>query len=210
MPLIELRFPVVGQALPVDHGYALYAALSVYLPRLHTNGASIAIGPISGQWAGNGLLTLCPHQSRLRVRVPQEEIGSLLCLAGKSLRVRTHIVRVGVPTVQAIVPSPSLFARLVTIKKFTEPEPFLAAARRQFAALDCAGELSLARFTGGTREGEFSRRVLRIRDKRVVGFSLQAAGLSSAASLALQEAGIGGRRKMGCGFFVPMKSEDRL
>ncbi len=33
--MVDLCFPVLGQTLPSDHGYALYAALSRVLPALH-------------------------------------------------------------------------------------------------------------------------------------------------------------------------------
>ena len=64
--MIELQFPVQGQSLPVDHGYLLYSALSGMLPLLHGDGEQIAVGPISGQWTGNGALALSSRRSRRR------------------------------------------------------------------------------------------------------------------------------------------------
>ena len=34
-PYIEVRFPVRGRALPLDHGWALYAAVSRLQPVVH-------------------------------------------------------------------------------------------------------------------------------------------------------------------------------
>jgi CRISPR-associated protein Cas6 len=47
--------------------------------------------------------------------------------------------------------------------------------------------------------------VLRIRDRTIVGFSVLVQGLTAEESVQLQEEGIGGRGKMGCGFFLPAR-----
>ena len=41
---------------------------------------------------------------------------------------------------------------------------------------------------------------MRIRDKRVVGYAVLATGLTVEESIRLQEHGLGGRRRMGCGY----------
>jgi Cas6 Crispr len=48
-------------------------------------------------------------------------------------------------------------------------------------------------------------RVVRIKDKTVVGYGVRVAGLNVEESLRLQEHGLGGRRKLGCGVFVPVR-----
>ena len=47
------------------------------------------------------------------------------------------------------------------------------------------------------------RRTLRIKDKEVVGYEVLVETLTAEESICLQEAGLGGRRHMGCGVFVP-------
>jgi CRISPR-associated protein Cas6 len=203
--MIELQFPVAGQSLPADHGYLLYSALSGFLPLLHGDGERIAVGPITGQWNGNGTLALSSRRSRLRIRLPAEQIASVLPLAGKALDVGGHRVRLGVPTVQQLVPSPTLAAKMVTIKGFMAPEEFLAAAGRQLDELGIRGKLGIPVHHGAPRVNEPRRKVMRIREKKVVGFPLHATELSAEDSLRLQEHGLGGRRKMGCGFFAPLR-----
>jgi CRISPR-associated protein Cas6 len=88
----------------------------------------------------------------------------------------------------------------VTIKKFTEPEPFLAAAQRQLSKLGVTATLELPH-DGRTR----SRRIITIHGRKVVGFSLAAHGLSDEDSTKLQSVGLGGRRAMGCGIFNPIR-----
>jgi CRISPR-associated protein Cas6 len=88
---------------------------------------------------------------------------------------------------------------MVTIKKFTEPLPFLEAAHRQLAKLGINATLELP---GDERTR--CRRIVSIHGKKVVGFSLVARDLSDQDSITLQSLGLGGRRSMGCGIFNPI------
>jgi len=201
MSVVDLHFPVLGTSLASDHGYDLYAALARLVPQLHEEARRIRIGPIRGTYTGNGLLQIDARFSRLRVRLAAEDIPLLLQLAGKSLDVAGHRLRLGVPQVRNLIPAPNLAAGLVTIKGFTEPGPFLDAVRRQLAALAIAGEPGIPQVSQGPRAGQPRRRILRVKDKRVVGFPLIVSGLTADESARLQESGLGGRGKMGCGFF---------
>jgi CRISPR-associated protein Cas6 len=204
MAYVELHFPVLGEMLPTDHGYALYAGLSSLIPALHVADSPVAVGPILGEAAGGGILRLGTRGGRLRLRLPVDQVPAFLPLAGKSLEVGDHRIRLGVPQVRPLVPAPSLAARLVVVKGFTEPGPFLGACRRQLDSLGVAGEVGIPLARRGGPEGEPRRRVLRVKDRRVVGFAVQVTGLTAEESLRVQERGIGGRRRMGCGFFLPL------
>jgi CRISPR-associated protein Cas6 len=215
MPVVDLHFPVMGMSLPTDHGYTLYAAISAVLRQVHAK-ATLAIGPISGQYAGNGILHLDSRRSRLRLRLPAEQIATVLPLAGKMLDVAGHKIRLGVPQVRALVPAPNLIARMVTIKKsnhedpsktkkYMEPAAFLEAVQRELLRLGVHGEPGIPLITSGPRSGQLRRKILRIKSKCVVGFTLQVMGLTAEESIRLQENGLGGRRKMGCGFFVRLR-----
>jgi CRISPR-associated protein Cas6 len=72
-------------------------------------------------------------------------------------------------------------------------------------ALGVAGEAGIPLVDAGPHEGKPRRRVLRIKEKKVVGFPLRVTGLTAEESITLQEQGVGGRSKMGCGFFLPVK-----
>ena len=65
-------------------------------------------------------------------------------------------------------PASSLYARVVTIKKFTEPDPFLEAVNRQLASLAVKGKAELPR----DEQGRYRPRIVTIHDKSVVGFSV--------------------------------------
>ena len=190
MPSIDLAFRLTGSSVPVDHGYALYAALSRILPELHA-AKDIGVQPIRGVYSGNGTLHLADF-SRLILRLPDEQIQAYLKLAGKKLAVDDHPLSVGVPEVRTLRPVVRLRARLVTIKGFLQEDEFLAAAKRQLEQLGVRGQAHIG-----------TRRTFRVRDKQVVGFEMGVSQLTAEESLTLQEQGLGGRRKMGCGVFVP-------
>jgi len=198
-PIISIVFPVYGRRLPADHGYALYAAISRCAPALHrVPGLSVEL--ISGVPWRDGIIVLPIHGSRLHLRVPAERYADILPLSGMSLDINGQAIRLGSPSARPLQPTASLYARIVTIKKFTEAEPFLDAARRQIEALGVNASMQLPI----DENGRFRRRIIRIHDKAVVGFSLAAHGLSDEHSLKLQSHGVGGRRAMGCGIFIPI------
>ena len=204
MPYVDLAFRVNGPAVPVDHGYILYAALSRILPEIHAADA-IGVHPIRGIYNGDGMLQLS-DSSRLVIRLLHEDIRIYLKLAGESLVLDGCRLRVGVCETRALVPVATLHCRNVTTKNGEDPTRFDAEIARQSASLGIRGKVF--RVPKGSKGGEGrdpSRRILRVKNKRIVGFSMLATELTAEESLLLQEHGLGGRRRMGCGVFVPFQ-----
>jgi CRISPR-associated protein Cas6 len=204
--MIDLSFVLTGTAdIPADHGYHLYAAVSRLLPSMHEpNG--IGIHPIRGRLIGDRRMQLCDF-SRLTIRVAPDRITDLLPLAGKQLNIAGQRIRIGVPQVHALAAATALRSRLVTIKvsgdrneaRPPDESAFVDAARRQLDALGISTEAEL---TLG------KRRTLRIKDKEVVGYETLLSALSRDESLQLQSSGLGGRRHMGCGIFMPFTKDE--
>lgn len=210
MAIIDLAFRITGTVVPADQGCALYAALSGAIPDAHEQ-ESVAILPINGRLAGNRKVSL-HRQSRLTLRIPSDFIGLFLRLSGKQLDLHGHRVMVGVPEVRCLRASSTLRSRLVVIKGFMEPEAFLDAVRRQLHETAVSGqcELVLRRSTTSSDSGiprrqdqsPYVRRTLRIHGREIVGYAVSVHSLSDEDSIRLQEQGIGGRRRFGCGIFV--------
>lgn len=196
---LDLEFPVFStSAIAVDHGYHLYAGLSRALDSVHSENG-IAVHPIRGRQIGDRLLQIMPW-STVRIRTPQEIIGHLVGLAGKSITIGDRQVRLGVPKVQALEASTALRSRLVTIKGFhQDAETFAEAVRRQLDAMEISERAIL---TIG------KRRTIRIRDKEVVGFEVLLDRMTDNESIGIQETGLGGRRHMGCGVFVTSPADE--
>ncbi len=195
---VDLEFTLVGTVVPRDHGYALFGAIARILGDLH--GASwLAIHPLSGVSRSDGLLALQRRNGGLQLRVEPAYIPRVLALAGKTLEIDGHRVSVGVSRIYALRPAASLSARIVVIKGFQEPEPFVEAVQRQLEALAVKAEIELGR-----------RRVVTIAGDKVVGFGVTLHGLSDEHSLTVQRAGVGGRQRMGCGIFGPVTKVRRF
>jgi CRISPR-associated protein Cas6 len=197
---VRMGFPVMGKQLPADHGYALYGAISRLLPAVH-QAEWLGIELISGVPWQPGVIMLPTRGGKLSLRLPAEQCGQVLPLAGKRIELGEYSIRLGIPTMQMLEPSAQLYARVVTIKKFTEAAEFLSAAERQLAALGIKAKLEVPL----DEQGRSHRRVLRVHDQIIVGFSLVVHDLTDEDSLILQINGLGGRRKMGCGLFNPIK-----
>ncbi len=212
MSHVDLAFAVTAQKpIASDHGYALFGAVSRVLPVVHQENG-FAIHPIRGRKVGDEEMVLTPW-SRLTLRTPADRIAELLPLAGQSLHVGETSLRVGVPQVFALTPATALRSRFVCIKvKDTKaeeltPEIFLAAARKQLGEMGTSEEaiLGIPPIPTGPKQGEPQRRAIGIKGASIVGYEVIIEALTAEESLTLQEQGLGGRRHMGCGVFVPFE-----
>ena len=201
---IDLAFKTKGSSIPIDYGYALFGAISRIIPAVHGD-RRIGVHPIRGMHLEPRRLTLV-DESRLRLRLPSEEVATYLALAGATLDLDGARVTVGIPAVEPLRPAPALQARLVTIGHLKDPEPFLATAHRQLADLGVTAVPEFLADPHPDRLGQPVRRVIRIKGKRIIGFPLVIPNLTAEESLAVQESGLGSRRRMGCGLFVPLPS----
>ncbi|HPA20372.1 MAG TPA: type I-MYXAN CRISPR-associated protein Cas6/Cmx6 [Verrucomicrobiae bacterium] len=217
---IDLSFRIRGSHIPVDHGYALFSALSSFVPAVHGSPPqSPAVLRISGRLIGNRRLAIT-DLSRLTFRCPTDDIGRYLPITGQTLRIGDSNLVVGTPEVRMLKPASVLWSWLVAVKVHGKkpvsadyPEAFLAACRRQLDRLGIKGTASMpARRAGFPTQhghgaaggiGTPTRRTIRIAGVEVVGFALVVEDLQPEGSILLQEEGIGGRHHFGCGIFVP-------
>ncbi|HQN19179.1 MAG TPA: type I-MYXAN CRISPR-associated protein Cas6/Cmx6, partial [Syntrophobacteraceae bacterium] len=84
---------------------------------------------------------------------------------------------------------------LVSIRNGNDQARFETEMKNQMAALGVNGRITVGR-----------RRTFEVHSKQVVGYSLMVSELTAGESIALHESGLGGRRKMGCGFFEPWEA----
>lgn len=199
-PYVDLRFKILGDTLPADHGYGLYAALTHWNEVIH-NLEGLSIQTITGIPDKKGKIYLT-EQSQFRMRLPYDKVPIVYGLAGKTLTIGKHTIRLGIPQIYMLQPLPRLKARIVVIKGYQEPEIFLEAAQRQLKKLAINGIVKIPII-----KNEFGREIIKIKQFTVVGFGLEVSNLSDENSLLLQQVGLGGKRRMGCGVFSPCKEE---
>jgi CRISPR-associated protein Cas6 len=194
-PYVDLSFKIRSNApLWSDHGFFLFGAVSRLLPDAHeANG--IGILPIAGSQIGERRIQLNEH-SRLTLRIPSGDIARWLPLAGKTVDVAGVSLQVGIPEIRVLIPATALRSRLVTTKNCQDQSRFEAEIRRQLTAIGVSDEAIVS--VG-------KRRTIRIHGKEVVGYELVIEGLTADESVAIQTTGLGGRRHMGCGVFVPLR-----
>ena len=217
-PCINVSFSLSGKQLPADHGYLLYSAISKHSSSLH--GIDwLAIELISGFPSGRGLIDLPGRDATLRLRIPADHYRDVLPLAGKRLDIGGHQIRLGLPVARPLEPAPSLYARVVTIKKFTEADPFIEAVKRKLDSFGVKGRVKLPL----DEQGRYRRRIITIHGKSVVGFSVAVHDLNDEDSVLLQSGAVRivgedgsaqwqsifSRRAMGCGFFKPISETER-
>ncbi|MDY6911988.1 MAG: type I-MYXAN CRISPR-associated protein Cas6/Cmx6 [Chloroflexota bacterium] len=207
--IVDVRFGLQGSHIPADHGYHLLSAVSRVIPELHSD-EEIGLHPVSGRPTGNRCITLSKASS-LAIRLPVDRIKQIMPLAGKTLEIGDHKIHVGTPQTVALKPSARLYSRLVVIKGFMESDAFLEAAQRQLAGMDIKGkpflvpqphvaEANADKNTGS--RSPYLRRTIKIRDREVVGFAMRVEELTAEESIRIQEKGLGGRRRFGCGIFI--------
>jgi CRISPR-associated endonuclease/helicase Cas3 len=186
-----MRFPIIGDSLPRNHGRAMFRAISRLIPEVASADWLLVkharcVGRLYG--APNILA-----RSRLRMRLPQSRVSLMLKLSGKRIDIGRHPVRFGTPDISLLKPCSSLYAKCVTIKGCQTPCAFLDALAWKLdkMSIGCEIELGLpCRFRSGGRV--------------VIGFALTLHDLCEEDSIALQEQGLGSHRHLGCGFFVPV------
>jgi CRISPR-associated endonuclease/helicase Cas3 len=200
-PLVQADFPLVaGERLSSLHAYSVYSALKTLEPRLEEN-PTVLINSIAGARLYNKQIeTHC--NSKLQMRVPISFAGCLYALAGKRLSVGQGSICLQAPTITPLQPKRNLYCRIVTIKprglKGTEltAQEFLMLAQRQLTTKGIRGNLSLV-----SKQGEPIRRVIRIKGQFITGYAVEVKELNETDSLKLQQLGLGGRNKMGGGWF---------
>jgi CRISPR-associated protein Cas6 len=199
-PYMDLIFSLIGETLPFDHGYKLFSTIANFEPELHKL-ETLGIHTIAGI-PKDGVINLTQN-SRLRIRIPVNQVRLVYPLAGKSLRIGKHTIRLGIPDICLLQPAEKLRSRIVIIKGYAEPEGFLAIAKHQLEKLGIQGTATMQQ----KADGRAKHRTIKVHNSTLVGFSLNVTNLSDEDSLLLQMYGIGGKRKMGCGLFVPMQEQ---
>ena len=223
LPAIDLAFPVYGQTIRAEHGYSLYNSLADIIPGLRDTHdrywKQAGIMPITGRPLGKQRIAL-GESGRLILRIDCKLVKHVLPLAGARLLIRNDAVLLGEPVSHELKPVSDLLSPLVVFKGVTEPERFLSAVAAALRDLRVKGCLLPLQKRDGVSDG--SRPISKGRTsaprnsvvapsqrhgeivgyQERIGFGLEIRGLSPAESLRVQEVGIGGYRKFGCGILV--------
>ena len=186
---VEHQWPVDMKCVDLDHGYRLYGAISRHTPAFHDGPWQLAPllaydGRERRRLSGRGLL-------RIRGEVSTDLLSML---SNSNLPVGSKGgLEIGPGSIVLVTPAAQLRARLVTIKSALDALDFVGKVQTQLEAR--MGRVPLVELG--------RRRVMCVANKLVVGWGVTLHGLTDAESLAVQREGVGGRRRMGGGVFLP-------
>lgn len=193
--LVDLAFPVHGDAPPRDHRAALAHALAARLPWLGADaGTGVHAMNLVG---GDGPLGLLSRHTRLTLRLARERAAAAAqALTGAEIDLGGSRLRLGAPTLRELQPHRTLYSHFVVVTAAGDDEgAFLAVVQAELQALGvaCQAVCGLPQHVHGETGP-------------LPGFSLMLDGLSPAHALRILNAGLGAHRRLGCGIFVAHRS----
>lgn len=198
--MVDVAFALQGGgALPREHRGALAAALEEALPWLADEPA-VAVHRLNVS-AGGGPQALLSGRTRLMLRLPRRRQADAFTLAGRTLQVGGHALRLGAGQARELLPFGTQYAHFVAAPAGAagagDELAFLEHVQAELATLGISGRAICGRRqwlqAGGGQAA-------------LAGYGLMLDGLDREAALRLLEAGLGAHRRWGCGVFVPHKS----
>jgi len=201
--VVDLQFQINCPTLPVDHAWELSRQIQQILPWF-ADEAQAGLHIIHGADSGNGWerprgagdLLYLSRRTQLKLRLPSHRVSHAEALSGTTLEIAGHSMKVGSGKTRKLSMSSFLYSRYVASDPDMVEEEFtewavdeLKQLRLRFKKILCGRSFGLA-----TPEGPVQSR------------SLMVAELPFEDAVILQETGIGPRRSMGCGLFIPQKS----
>ena len=201
--IVDLSFKVSCRSLPLDHAYALSAALQEALPWLEQE-ADAGIHLIHGAESGNGWIRpegpqdvlYLSRRTRMTMRLPKARVESAkTALEGRTLNVADNRLTLGATRVRKLSTLTTLFARHVIADNVEDEMEFLEQAADSLATMG----LRAKKMMGGRLHK------MTLPERSIATRSLMIDGLEVEESVRLQQQGLGPGRKLGCGLFLPHK-----
>jgi CRISPR-associated protein Cas6 len=200
--VLDVVFGISCRTLPVDHAYALSAAIKNELDWIDDEPCA-GVHAIHVAASGNGwfrpddasqLLHLS-RRTKLTLRVPRQRINDAKALIGKTLDVGGNSLTINNMSEKKLSDIATLFSRYIVIESASNENQFMEEV---FRALNELGIKPKKMLCGKETHVSVKGDLLTTR-------SLMIADLSSADSILLQQQGLGSHRWMGCGIFLPHK-----
>lgn len=194
--ITDMQFELHGKNVPKDHGYLLFLELLRHMPWL-IDEEQLGIHRIQGADTGQGQLML-NRRTKLVIRTPHERVEQLAALCGKTIAMGGETLTIGPSKLRPLTLHTPLYAHCVTTGSDDERD-FTRDIIRQLDDLGID-----TRFICGRRQ------IIHTEAGETSGFSLMLHGLPVEHAIRVQQVGIGGNRKIGCGIFIPHKSIQAL
>lgn len=213
--IVELRWSISG-VLPADYGYRLFGAICHRLPaQVHREERVWTMSPVLGDSQpatdhrlaredGGGLRF---ERGELRIRVPLRLLPDFIVLhtpQGLVVGEAGHVVLSPAPTIHPLEPCSTLSSPRVILRSEAGAEPLTRDEFRWQLAerlRRTVGVRARVAPPGATvHVGAASS--IRVGTDLSYGYAVEIRDLAARESLLLQEHGLGGRTRMGCGFML--------
>lgn len=193
--MVDVVFDLRGRAIALDYADRLLQELSARLPWLA--GETIAaVHPLAGVSPGDTELYFT-RRARLALRLPVKRRGEARALTGARLDLGGE-VEVGEAREKPLEPAKVLYSSFVTVGE-SEEQRFLEVCCQRLSEAGL-GAYAIDRLVCGKARRAAGE------DGEWMGYSLMLHDLKADDSMRLQQVGLGGERKRGCGIFVPHKA----
>jgi len=203
--IVDVLFSVVCKRLPVDHAYALSAALRQTAPWIGEDDSGVAVHTVHVAGSQNGWERpdhgtdqhlILSKRTKLTIRVPKQHTAALMQdLEGETLDVSGCPLTIGPGKIRRLSKETTLLSRYVASVPDDTEEGFLDWAAW---ALSDQGIRVRKALCGKTTLLTTPSGMLRTR-------SLMLSDLSPEESVRLQQRGLGPHGNLGCGIFIPHK-----
>ena len=193
MDAVDVAFALKGGTIPADHGWRLFRLLAERLAWLEAEERA-GVHPIRGSRSGSGAAELyVGGRGRLMLRLPEDRAEQSFTLTGSRLELGDGI-EIGAAQLRPLFAHGTLYSPFVAMG--TDEE--IAFQRAMNEELQQAG-IECKVICGKARRAQAD-------GTDIIGFSVMLHALSPEHSIRMQQAGLGGARRLGCGIFVPHRS----
>jgi CRISPR-associated protein Cas6 len=201
--VVDLAFRIECKSLLNDHAQPLSAAIKEVLPwfgeRPEHGLHIIHVAESASGWTrpeAPDELLYPSRRTRLKLRLPKEQVDAAQILTGTTLDVGGHAMRVGEGNIQLLGMTNTLYSRYVVSPQEEDDEAFVERAVEELRSLG----LKFSKVLAGKSHA------LNSADGLVFTKTLMVGGLSFPDAVTLQVMGLGPQRSFGCGLFIPCKS----
>ena len=188
--MIDVVFDLDGGTVPGNYPYLLWDELLRCLPWLKDENET-GVHPLRGSASGENILL--SKRTKLILRIPAERVSQIEALSGQRLNIAGNTLVVGKAKQRQLQAATTLHANIVE-SNLSEVE-FLIEMKRQLHDMNVPCNLicDKHRKISGSKQ-------------TINGFGLVLHDLKLPISLQIQNTGLGGSRRFGCGIFVPFKA----
>ncbi len=206
--VLDLLFKIECKSLPLDHGFALSEQIIKQLPWIKDE-ARAGIHQIHVAESANGwmrpdnpeteVLNLS-RRTKMIIRVPTTRLEDIKALTGKTLDINGHLLKVGTYSTRKLSKLTTIFTRYMDTDGTEDENKFLEGMVHKLLEKDIKVKkmLSGKLMRHQTDQGMLLTRKIMISD------------LDVKESVLLQEQGLGDKKLLGMGIFMPHKGIDAV